>query len=100
MQENEGRIIVETWQGVARRQWKTELLGNCDTKSFRQLQIAVDGVRAPIDFRDPMIKQPRTLATIAHSPKLSRAADATDQSAPEQPLKIESNVRAQHSCFL
>src|SRR5437870_329931 len=99
MQENEGRIGVETWQGIARRQRKTELRRNCDPKSFRQLQIAVDGVRAPVDFRDPMIKQPRTFAAIADSPKLSWPADPTDQSAPEQTLEIESNVWAQHSCF-
>jgi len=100
MQENEGRIRVEARQGVARRQWKTELLGNGDTKRFRQLHRAVDGVRIPIDFRDPMIKQPRTFAAITHSPKLPGVADATDQGAPKQALEIESNVWAQHFCFL
>src|SRR6266850_989982 len=56
-------------------------------------------MRAPINFRDPMIEQPRTFAAIADSPKFSRAADSTDQSAPDQTLKIESNVWAQHFCF-
>src|SRR6266446_8790361 len=54
---------------------------------------------ASINFRDPMIEQPRTFAAIADSPKFSRAADSTDQSASDQPLEIESNVWAQHFCF-
>ena len=99
MQENEGRIGVEARQGIPGRQRKTELFRNRASKRFRQLQIAIDGVRAPIDFRDSMIKQPRTFAAIADSPKLSRPAAATDQSAPEQTLEIESNVWTQHFCF-
>src|SRR5436190_18144229 len=90
---------VEARQGIARRQWKTELLWNCDPKGFRQLQIAVNSVRASIDFGDLMIKQARTFAAITHSPNLSRLTDATDQSAPEQTLEIESNVWTQHFCF-
>src|ERR1044071_777693 len=99
MQENERGIGVEARQGIARRQWKTEWLRNCDPEGFHQLQIAVDGMCAPIDFGDPVIKQTRTFATIAASPKLSRPADATDQSGPEQTLEIESNVWTEHFCF-
>ena len=42
-----------------------------------------------------MIKQAGTFAAVAHSPKLAWTADATDEGAAEQALKIERDVGAE-----
>ena len=56
-------------------------------------------MRSPIDFGRVPVKQSRTFAAIAHSPKLPRAADFSNQRAAEQPLEIKRCVRSKRPRF-
>src|SRR5436190_23833040 len=99
MQENERRIRIEAWQGIARRQGEAKLPGDRNPKCFRQFQVAIDGVGAAIHLCNLMVQQARTLTAIAHSPELARMADAADQGTSEQALKIKGHVRPERLCF-
>src|SRR5687767_3586909 len=93
MKHDEWRIGIESRELISRRQGKPDRLLDGGSESFGEFQIPLHRVRAPIDFRDAMIKQPRTFPAIAHSPKLSRSAYFTDQGASQQSLEIERHVR-------
>src|SRR5205807_7397177 len=99
MQQNEWRILVESRQRIAGRQWTAQRVANLCARELGEFEVPLNRVFASIHFRGATVKKPRAFAPIAHSINLFRAADPGDERASEQSLEVEREIGAQFPAF-
>jgi hypothetical protein len=99
VKKDEWRIVIETRERIARRDWATKRLADGGARALGQLYITFDCMRAAIDLRDAIVKPTRAFARIAHSVNFSRPADFCNQRTAQQSLEIEREIGPQQfSC--
>ncbi len=79
-------------QRITGREWEAQGESGNSAETFRQHQITIDGVIAPVHARDLVVEPARAFSSIAHSEDHLRTTDFCDEPAPQQSLKIDSGV--------
>ena len=95
MQEDKRIILGKVRNRIARRQRKPQWARDWNLERLDQLEIALDGVFLAIDLGGRLIEKARAFTGIAHPAKPCRMTDRSDERTPQQPLKIEREIRAQ-----
>src|SRR6266699_1400671 len=92
MQQNERHVFIEARHWIAGGKRNKGRPSNGRAELFRKLKVTLDRVCPSVHRCDMVIEKACPFASIAHSVKLSRPADAADQRTSQKTLEIKCDI--------